>query len=160
MLLTHSGSGNIRPTSFSRGFSKLPHPRNISRYTLKTWHTIALYRSSNAKITSTALRASINNSLKGYWHFMHETKNVLMIRRSVQIVNTSGFFRAGTKGSRAWVGCGKQYMKLNFRFGPGQRLAGSGRVKFWNFGPCWPLMWVINGRTKTFAGQTTQYFLV
>jgi hypothetical protein len=56
------------------------------------------------QITS-CFRASLNNSFKDCWRLCIK-RNVLMTRQSGQIVNRSGFIRAGIKGSRAQVGYG------------------------------------------------------
>jgi hypothetical protein len=53
---------------FIGDFRSCPLPEIVGDNTLQTWHLISLYRSSNAKLTSDVLRASLNDSFKDYWH--------------------------------------------------------------------------------------------
>jgi hypothetical protein len=69
MLVTQSGSGNKSHwLDFLRDFRSCSTPEIVRDNTLQTWHPISLYRSSNAKITSGVLRASLKNSFKDYWY--------------------------------------------------------------------------------------------
>jgi hypothetical protein len=69
MLVTQLDSGNkSHQLDFVRDFCSCPLPEIVRDNTLQTWHPISLYHSSNAKITTNVLRASLNNSLKDYWH--------------------------------------------------------------------------------------------
>jgi hypothetical protein len=98
MLVTQLDSGSkSHPLDFLGDFHSCPLTEIIQDNTLQTWHLIYLYHSSNAKITSDVLRASLNNSFKDYWHLCITKKHTLMIRQSGQIVNRSGFIRAAVK---------------------------------------------------------------
>jgi hypothetical protein len=62
MLVIQSGSGNkSHGLGFIGDFRSCPLPETVPDNTLQTWHPISVYRSSNAKITSDVLRASLNN---------------------------------------------------------------------------------------------------
>jgi hypothetical protein len=64
MLVTQSGSGNkSHRLDFLGDFRSCPHPKTVQDNTLQTSHTIYLYRSSNAQISSDVFRASCNNTL-------------------------------------------------------------------------------------------------
>jgi hypothetical protein len=67
MLVIHSGSGNKSYwLDFLRDFLSCPLLEIVWDNTLQTWHPRPSYHSSNAKITSDVLRASLNNSFKDY----------------------------------------------------------------------------------------------
>jgi hypothetical protein len=67
MLVTQLGSGNkSHQLDFLMDFHSCPLPDIVQYNSLQTWHLISLYCSSNAKITSDVLRASLNNSFKDY----------------------------------------------------------------------------------------------
>jgi hypothetical protein len=66
----HSRAPETNPTDsiFSGIFVAAPLPEIVRDNILQTWHLMSLYRSSNARVTSDVLRASLNNSFKYYWH--------------------------------------------------------------------------------------------
>jgi hypothetical protein len=80
MLVAQSGSGN-RPhrLDFLGYFHNCPIPEIAPDNTLRTWHPVSLYRTSNAKVTSDVPRASVNNSVKDYWHLCLKNR-ILMLR--------------------------------------------------------------------------------
>jgi hypothetical protein len=68
MLVTLSGSGNkSHRLDFLGDFRCCYLPEIVRDNTLQAWHPISLYRSSNAKVTSHVLRASLNNPFKDCW---------------------------------------------------------------------------------------------
>jgi hypothetical protein len=69
MLVTQSGSGNkSHQQDFLGDFRSCPLPEIVRDNAVQTWHPISLYRSSNAKITSHVLGASLSNSFEDYWY--------------------------------------------------------------------------------------------
>jgi hypothetical protein len=44
----------------------------------QNWYQISLYRSSNARITSDVLKASLSNSFKDYWNVFFKRKMLLV----------------------------------------------------------------------------------
>jgi hypothetical protein len=53
---------------FLGDFCSCPSPEMAQHNTFQTWHPVCLLHSSNAKITSDVLRASLHFLLKEYWH--------------------------------------------------------------------------------------------
>jgi hypothetical protein len=64
----------IRPTYFLGDYRSCPLSERVRGNSLQTRQLIALDHSSNAKITSVVLWASLNNSFKDYWHSLIKTK--------------------------------------------------------------------------------------
>jgi hypothetical protein len=72
VLVTQSGCGNkSHRLDFLGDYRSCPPPPPARRNTdsaLQTWHPLAMYRSSKAKMTSEVIKASLNNSSIYYWH--------------------------------------------------------------------------------------------
>jgi hypothetical protein len=123
MLVTLSGSGNkSQQFDFLGDFSSCPLPETVRDNTLQTWHTVSLYRSSNAKITTDVLRASLNNAFKdtGIYALKETCINDTTVRadyKQIELHSDWNERKSGSSGVR--VSC----LKINFGLGPG-------RVKF------------------------------
>jgi hypothetical protein len=73
------GSGNkSHRLDFLGTFPSCPLPEIVRDNTLQSWHMISLNRSSNGKIASDVLWASLSNSFKENWNLCIK-KNILMI---------------------------------------------------------------------------------
>jgi hypothetical protein len=127
MLVTQSGFGNkSHRLDFLGDFRSCPLPEIVRDKTLQTWHPVSLYRSSNAKIASDVLWASLNNSFKDYWHYALKTRiNEERVRAYCEY---AGLHSGWNKRKSGLGGVRVTDLKINFGFGLGRVKWSSGRA--------------------------------
>jgi hypothetical protein len=85
---------------FLRDFHSCPRPEIVRENTLQTWHAISLYRSSNAKITSYILTASLN---KSFYTFYTELRHCSAISANLDIQNQHTLYYPSVRVFLAFV---------------------------------------------------------
>lgn len=72
-------------------FRSCPVPQTVQDNTSQTCHPITLYHSSNTRITSDVIRATLNSLFSYYWHLC--IKRNVFYRHQTFMLFCSGFFR-------------------------------------------------------------------
>jgi hypothetical protein len=130
MLVTQWDSGyKSHRLYFVGDFHSCPFAEIFRGNALQTWHPIALCCSSNTKITTDVLRASLNNSFKNYCRLCVKRHN-LTIQWSGQIVKKIRLHSSRHGWKSGLCGVRETYTKIKL-WAPSK--CSSGWVKFKHF---------------------------